>query len=138
MDKKQLKQYLLTWLNSVGRDGTLSLTYYTKGKNNNWYCDIYFYDYTTHYRGETKACGYGYDKQSTSVSNALNIFKTIFKRYKSGKHKTSYGLYDDNSISYGIGISAVISCIKCFKNVKIKSIYNGINENNITLTIKRK
>ena len=116
---------------------SLSLTFYTKGKNNNnWYCYYMYYNYNNRLTGTTKATGYGYDKMSTCVSNALNLFKDKFKRYsKNAKHYTSYGLLSDNSISYGIGLSSVLACIKCFKNVKVKNIYYGINENNIRLEI---
>lgn len=98
----------------------LKMEYYTKGNNNNWYCDYYMYNYNNSEQGTTKATGYGYDKQSTCVSKAINIYKNLYKRYgKNAKKYTSYGLDKNNTISYGIGINAVINCIKCFKNVKI-------------------
>lgn len=100
----------------------LKLEYYTKGNNNNWYCDYYMFNYVNYEQGTTKATGYGYDKQSTCVSKAINIYKKLYKRYgKNAKKYTSYGLDEDNTISYGIGINAVINCIKCFKNVKMVS-----------------
>lgn len=114
----------------------LTLTYYIKGKNNNWYCD-YVYSNSNEYKtGTTRATGWGYDKQSTCVSNAINLFKDKYIRYTEyAKKYTSYGLYEDNTISYGIGISAVLHCVKCFKNVKIIRAYYGKFENRITLYI---
>lgn len=121
------------------KNSTLVLTYYVKGSNGNWYCDYKYFNGEEYKHGETKATGYGYDKQSTCVSNALNLFKNKFVRYnKNAKKYTRYGLYEDNTITYGIGIGAVLGCIKCFKNVKIQSIYNGINEQSITLSIIEK
>lgn len=114
----------------------LELTYYTKGNNNNYYCDYYFYNGKEYEKGTTKATGYGYDKESTCVSNALNKYKHLFKRYgKKAKNYTRYGLYEDNSISYGIGINAVENCLKCFKNVKIIKEYNGIRESYLKIEI---
>lgn len=98
----------------------LKINYYIKGNNNNWYADYYIYDGLNFEQGTTKATGYGYDKQSTSVSNAINKYKHLYKRYgKRAKKYESYGLYKDNTISYGIGINAVRKCLECFKNVKI-------------------
>ena len=114
----------------------LKLTYYTKGRNNNWYCDYYFYNGKEYNTGTTKATVYGYDKESTCVSNAINKYKHLFKRYgKQAKKYKSYGLYEDNSISYGIGISAVLRCIECFKNVKVTEVYEGKHESMIKLEI---
>lgn len=135
MTRKEFQKYLLSKKDSKLKS-TISLTYYIKGNNNNWYCELYYYDDNIYYQETLKATGYGYDKKSTCVSNAINIFKDIFKRYnKNAKKYTRYGLYQDNSISYGIGIGAVLGCVKCFKNAKIKSTYNGINENNIIMEV---
>ena len=101
----------------------LKLTYYTKGRNNNWYCDFYFYNGKEYEKGTTKATGYGYDKESTCVSNAINKYKHLFKRYgRNAKKYKTYGLYDDNTISYGIGIETVLRCIKCFKESRLTRI----------------
>ena len=135
MSEKEFKKYLLSKKESKIK-GNISLTYYTKGNNNTWYCELAYYDTDKYYTNTYRATGWGYDKQSTCVSNAINTFKEVIKRYnKRAKNYTRYGLYEDNSISYGIGIGSVLGCIKCFKNVKIKSIYNGINEHNIKLEI---
>lgn len=115
------------------RKGYLKLNYYTKGRNNNWYCDYYYYNGETYEQGTTKATGYGYDKQSTAISNAINKIKDkyIMKKCYKWEHETSaraihrktgreiYGIYKDKSISYGIGKNCVINCLQCFKNVKV-------------------
>ena len=112
--------------------GYLKLNYYTKGNNNNWYCDYYYYNGETYEQGTTKATGYGYDKQSTAVSNAINKFKDKYtlKRGIKWEHETSarattkdggniYGIYKDKVISYGIGLNSVINCLNAFSNVKV-------------------
>lgn len=112
----------------------LSFTYYCKGKNYSWYCEYEGGINGEYIQGKTKASGYGYDKESTCLSNAINKFKTYWIRYnKKAKKYSSYGLDSDNSISYGIGYPAVKQCLKCFKNVKITSEYFGINESNIKI-----
>ena len=114
----------------------ISFTLYTKGNNNNWYCDYVMYNYENYESGTTRARGYGYDKHSTALSNAINRFSKYYKRYnKKAKKYTSYGLYEDNTISYGIGMSAVLKCLKCFKNVKIKSVYYGRSEDNLKIEV---
>lgn len=116
----------------------LRLTIYKNSpRNATVYCDYWYYNNITRefQNGRTKAGGYGYDKWCTACSNALNIFKEKFTRYKKGKYKTSYGLDNDNSIDYGIGLNAVIDCIRCFKNVKINKIYYGKYEDCIELYI---
>lgn len=110
----------------------LKLNYYTKGSNNNWYCDYYYYNGETYEQGTTKATGYGYDKQSTAISNALNKFKNKFTFKKGIKWEsetsshaitknngTIYGIYKDKTISYGIGLNSVINCLNAFSNVKV-------------------
>lgn len=112
----------------------LNFTYYCKGKNNTWYCEYKGYINNEYISGITKATGYGYDKESSCLSNAINKFKNCWIRYnKKAKKYSSYGLYEDNTISYGIGYEAVRECLKCFKNVKIVSEYFGLNENNIEI-----
>ena len=119
------------------KNAYLELTYYAKGNNNNWYCDYYYYDYDNYNQGTTKATGYGYDKQSTCLSNAINKYSYLFKRFgRKAKKYTSYGLDNDNKISYGIGVNAVINCLKCFKNVKIVEEYEGRYENYLKLKIE--
>ena len=112
--------------------GYLKMNYYTKGNNNNWYCDYYYYNGETYKQGTTRATGYGYDKQSTAVSNAINLFKDKYKvkrgikwRYTASMRAITkdggeiYGIYNDKSISYGIGLNSVINCLNAFSNVKV-------------------
>ena len=111
----------------------LSFTFYTKtGKI--WYCEYIGSIDNKFIKGKSIAGGYGYDKESTCLSKSINKFNNHWVRYsKKSKKYNSYGLYDDNTISYGIGVSAVIKCLKCFKNVTITNLYFGINENNIKI-----
>lgn len=94
-----------------------------------------------------KVAGWGYDKHSTALSNGLNLFKTIYKKkttlklkdkeYYTKDNKRVYGLYKDNSISYGIGASSVLLAVKHgFSNLKLKSQYYGINEDNFKFEVK--
>ena len=117
----------------------LELTVYNKG-GQTWYCDYYFYNGRTYGQGTTKAAGWGYDKHSTALSNAINKFMYLFKLKRgvkwespnSGhsqiKNKTYYGLYNFNNylfIDYGIGASSVINCLGLFSNVKLKEAHYG-------------
>lgn len=124
---------------------TLKMELYTKG-GSQWYCDYYFYNGISSERGTTKAGGYGYDKHSTVASNAINKFKFLYKMKNSIKwdgieHLTLkdgsriYGLYKEKDISYGIGISSVLNCLKAFSNVKIKYINYGQKSDFIHLEI---
>lgn len=113
----------------------LKMEIYSKG-GSTWYCDYYFYNGISSERGTTKAGGYGYDKHSTATSSAINRFRFLYK-IKSGikwddmEHLTLkdgskiYGLYKDKDISYGIGLSSILNCLKAFSNVKIKYINYG-------------
>jgi hypothetical protein len=114
---------------------TLKLEIYTKG-GSQWYCDYYFYNGLGYEKGTTKAGGYGYDKHSTATSNAINKFKFLYKfknglqwdgrRYVNTKQgKRIYGVYEDKTISYGIGISSVMNCLNAFNNVKVVSVNYG-------------
>ena len=123
----------------------LELTIYQKG-GSTWYCDFYFYNGINYEKGTTKASGYGYDKHSTATSEAINKYKFLYN-FKNGlkwdgmEHITTkdgsriYGLYKTKSISYGIGLSSVLNCLKGFSNVKIKSIHYGKYEDFIHLEI---
>lgn len=124
---------------------TLKLEIYSKG-GATWYCDYYFYNGISGERGTTKASGYGYDKHSTAASNAINKFKFLYK-FKNGikwdgiEHlflkdgSRIYGLYKEKDISYGIGISSVLNCLKAFSNVKIKYVNYGQKSDLIHLEI---
>lgn len=98
--------------------------------------------------------GYGYDRWSTALSNGLNLFKNIYKIKTTLKKKTVnsmtgfkefytkndrrvYGLYEDGAISYGIGVSSVLDCIKeGFSNIKMTSSYSGKYEDGYSFKIK--
>ena len=111
----------------------LSFTCYTK-TGNIWYCEYVGSVNDEYIKGKTKAGGYGYDKEASCLSNAINKFKNYWIRYnKRAKKYSSYGLYSDNTIGCGIGYSAVRNCLECFKNVKITSEYFGTNESNIKI-----
>ena len=112
----------------------INFTYYCKGKNNTWYCEYQGYVNNEYVEGKTRAGGFGYNKESTCLANAINKFKEYWIRYnKKAKKYSSYGLNENNAISYGIGYSSVKYCLECFKNVKIVSEYFGLNENNIKI-----
>lgn len=124
---------------------TLKMEIYNKG-GYTWYCDYYFYNGISSERGTTKASGYGYDKHSTVASNAINKFKFLYKmkngiKWNDIEHLTLkdgskiYGLYKEKDISYGIGISSVLNCLKAFSNVKIKYINYGQKSDFIHLEI---
>ena len=99
-----------------------------------------------------KVGGYGYDRHSTALSNGLNLFKNIYKKKTTLKYKADYcslkeyytkdnkrvyGLSKDNSISYGIGTSAVLYAVKeGFSNLKLTSQYYGLNEDSFKFEIK--
>jgi len=113
----------------------LKLEIYNTG-GQTWYCDYFFYNGLGHEIGTTKASGYGYNKHSTVISNAINKFKFLYK-FKNGlqwdgmehintkQGKRIYGIYRDKHISYGLGISSVIDCLNAFNNIKVISINYG-------------
>lgn len=123
----------------------LKLTIYQRG-GSCWYCDYYFYNGITSEQGTTRAGGYGYDKHSTVISNAINKFNILY-RFKNGlkwenmahvrtkQNKILYGIYKDKCINYGIGFSSVINCLNAFSNVKIKQVYHGQKEDFVHLEI---
>jgi len=120
----------------IKKTNILELTLYSKGAT--WYCDYYFYNGDTYEKGTTKATGYGYDKHSTALSNAINLFNYLFT-FKRGikwdghehatiKNRTFYGCDNKKYISYGIGADSVVNCLGLFNNVKLIQTYNGKNE----------
>jgi len=113
----------------------LELTLYSKGAS--WYCDYYFYNGETCETGTTRATGYGYDKHSTALSQAINHFNYLFT-FKRGikwesefsshsnlKNKHFYGCLPSKYIDYGIGASSVLNCLSMFKNVKLLEQHYG-------------
>lgn len=126
----------------------LKLSLYTKG-GSTYYCNYYFYNGINYERGTTKAGGYGYDKQSTAASNAINKYKMLFNIKKGVKWPnknsmhaqlkdgtTTYGVYNDKTISYGIGLSSVLNSLKVFSNVKVIETFFGDKETFIKIEIK--
>lgn len=126
---------------------TLELTLYTKKNGSCWYCHYYFYNGRTYEEGTTRASGYGYDKHSTALSNAINHFNYLFT-FKKGikwesestahstlKNKIFYGCYKDKSISYGIGEGSVLNCLGLFNNVKLIDRHYGMHEDFYKLEI---
>lgn len=113
----------------------LKMEVYNKG-GSSWYCDYYFYNGLNYEKGTTKAGGYGYDKHSTVISDAINKFAFLY-RFKNGlkwdgvshvttkQNKRLYGIYKDKNISYGIGVSSVMGCLNAFNNVKTVSVLYG-------------
>lgn len=129
-------------------ESDLVLTIYNKG-GLTWYCDYYFYNGLGYEQGTTKASGYGYDKQSTAASEAINKFNFLYNIKQGTKweyngsmraitkdNKTYYGIYKDKHISYGIGLSSVLNCIGVLSNVKIKYQHFGNKTISIHLQIK--
>ena len=114
---------------------TLELTLYTKGNGTTWYCDYYFYNGYTYEKGTTKASGYGYDKHSTALSNAINHFNYLFTfkkgiKWDGSEHATIknhyfYGCDNKKSIGYGIGSNSVLNCLGLFSNVKLIDQHYG-------------
>lgn len=129
-------------------ESDLILTIYNKG-GLTWYCDYYFYNGLGYEQGTTKASGYGYDKQSTAASEAINKFKFLYNikqgtkwNYKTDMHpvlkngSSVYGVYKDKTISYGIGITSVLNCLQIFSNVKKLESHFGNKEITIKIQIK--
>ena len=129
-------------------ESNLILTVYNRG-GLTWYCDYYFYNGLSYDQGTTKASGYGYDKQSTAASEAINKFKFLYNikqgtkwNYKTDMHpvlkdgSSVYGVYKNKIISYGIGITSVLNCLKVFSNVKKIETHFGEKTTTIKLQIK--
>ena len=117
----------------------LEMTLYSKGAS--WYCDYYFFNGDKYEKGTTRATGYGYDKHSTALSQALNHFNYLFT-FKRGikwdgefsshsrlHNQTFYGCLPSKYIDYGIGASSVLNCLKMFNNVKLLEQHYGKFEN---------
>lgn len=123
----------------------LKMEIYSKG-GSSMYCDYYFYNGISSERGTTRANGYGYDKESTALSNAINKYKNLYK-FRNGlkwddmehvatkENKRIYGICKDKTISYGIGISSALNCLNAFSNVKIKYVNYGLKTTFIHIEI---
>ena len=123
---------------------TLELTVYNKG-GSTWYCDYYFCNGLTYEIGTTKAGGYGYDKHSTALSQAINHFNYLFT-FKRGitwdgsehskiKNRSFYGCGKSKHIGYGIGASSVLNCLGLFNNVKLIEQHYGKYEDYFKIEI---
>lgn len=138
------------------KNGSIKITLYSKG-GQTYYGQVYANfnlanNENIHINHLIKVGGWGYDRHSTALSNGLNLFKTIYKKKTTLKYKNNcygykeyytkdnkrvYGLYKDNSISYGIGANSVLYAVKeGFSNLKITSEYYGLNEDNFRFEIK--
>lgn len=159
-NKKDLEQALKGITNKDIKGGSITVTIYT-GKGTSVLYDtsanIYLKDSDEgiyYYKEAGRIGGGGYDRWSTALSEGLNNFKSIykikttlkkkvvneltgFKEFYTKKGRRVYGLYENGSISYGIGVSSVLDCVKNgFSNLKLTSAYYGKNEDRFTFEIK--
>ena len=77
-------------------ENDLKLTIYNKGSAV-WYCDYYFFNGAIFERGTTRAGGYGYDKQSTAASEAINKFNVLYNLRKSLKFESKTSMVATNT-----------------------------------------
>lgn len=161
-NEKDLQQALKGLTNKDIKGGSITVTIYNKGQfvgydvnatiekktDGNTYDQEAFIYY---YKEGARVGGWGYDRWSTALSNGLNLFKNIWKikttlkkrknygvkEYYTKSGARVYGLYEDASISYGIGTDAVLYAIKNgISNLKMTSAYYGKQEDRFTFEIK--
>ena len=145
------------------KDASINITIYTKPNASSVFYDVSIniekkhdgeqYDennYISFYKEGMRVGGWGYDRWSTTLSNGLNLLKNIYKikstLKKQGEHareyytkdgRRVYGLYEDGSISYGIGTNSVLNAVKYgFSNVKLTKAHYGKNEDFFSFKIK--
>lgn len=145
------------------KDASINITIYTKPNASSVFYDVSIniekkhdgeqYDeknYISFYKEGLRVGGWGYDRWSTALSNALNLLKNIYKikstlkrqgkyvkEYYTKDGRRVYGLYEDGSISYGIGTDAVLNAVKYgFSNVKLTKAHYGKYENFFSFKIK--
>ena len=143
------------------KNGFITVTIYTKSSGSSVLYDVHANIYTKesdegiyYYNEGSRIGGYGYDRWSTALSEGLNLFKNIykikttlkkktvnrltgFKEFYTKKDRRVYGLYENGSISYGIGVSSVLDAVKeGFSNLKLTSTYYGKNEDRFTFEFK--
>lgn len=159
-NKKDL-QDALKGLNSKDiKSGSITVTIYTS-KGSSVLYDVNASIYTKnseegiyYYKEGARIGGGGYDRWSTALSEGLNMFKNIYKikttlkykkvnqltgfgEYYTRKDRRVYGLYKDGSISYGIGVDAVLYAVgEGLSNLKLTSAYYGKNEDCFKFEIK--
>ena len=160
-NNKELHEALknLNYKNIKG--GSITVTIYTKPSGSSVLYDVNASIYLKesdegiyYYKEGSRIGGGGYDRWSTALSEGLNLFKNIykikttlkkktvnsltgFKEFYTKKDRRVYGLYMDGGISYGIGTSSVLDCVKNgFSNLKLTSAYYGKNEDRFTFEVK--
>lgn len=160
-NKKDLKKELEGITNKDIKSGSITITIYTKPSASSVLYDVNASIYLKnkeygiyYYKEADRIGGGGYDRWSTALSEGLNLFKNIykikttlkkktvnevtgFKEFYTRKGRRVYGLYENGAISYGIGTSSVLDCVKeGFSNLKLTSAYYGKNEDRFTFEIK--
>ena len=143
------------------KSGSITIIIYTKPNASSVLYDVNasFYlkdreDGIYYYKEGNRIGGGGYDRWSTALSEGLNLFKNVykikttlkkktvneltgFKEFYTRKNKRVYGLYENKSISYGIGVSSVLDCVKeGFSNVKLTRANYGKYEDMFTFEVK--
>jgi hypothetical protein len=118
--------------------GTIAL----KTNDTNYNEENYIYFYIE----KMSVGGGGYDRWSTALSNSINIFKNVLKLKNSIKWENEYngylknsrlyGLYQDKTISYGIGVPSVLYATKGYKNLELTKQYQGKYEDSYSFEIK--
>ncbi len=158
--KKDLEKALKNITYKDIKSGSIRMVIYTKPSASSVFYDINASIYlkndeSIYYSKEgNKIGGYGYDRWSTALSEGLNLFKKLykikttlkkktvnkmtgFKEFYTRKDRRVYGLYEDGSISYGIGVSSVLEAVKeGFTNIKQTSGYSGKYEDGYNFIIK--
>lgn len=160
-NKKELHDAIKDLDSKNIKSGSITVTIYTKPSASSVLYDVSASIYTKesdegiyYYNEGARIGGGGYDRWSTALSEGLNLFKNIykikttlkkktvnsltgFKEFYTKKDRRVYGLYENGSISYGIGVSSVLDAVKeGFSNVKLTSAYYGKNEDRFTFEIK--
>lgn len=160
-NKKDLEKALKNINYKDIKSGSITVTIYTKKSASSVLYDVNASLYVKnqdegiyYFKEADRIGGGGYDRWSTALSEGLNLFKncyrikttlkkvtvnklTGFKEFYTRKDRRVYGLYEDGSISYGIGVSAVLDAVKNgFSNLKLTSAYYGKNEDRFTFQIK--
>ena len=159
-NKKDLEKALKGLTSKDIKSGSITVTIY-KGKSAGVLYDVGANIYTHdsdhgiyYYKEGSRIGGGGYDRWSTALSEGLNLFKNIWKikttlkykkvneftgfgEYYTRKDRRVYGLYKDGSISYGIGVDAVLYAVcEGLSNLKLTNAYYGKNEDRFSFEVK--
>lgn len=160
-NKKDLQDALKGLTSKDIKSGSITITIYTKPNGSSVLYDVNASIYTKnsddgiyYYKEGARIGGGGYDRWSTALSEGLALFKSIYKikttlkykkvnqltgfgEYYTRKDRRVYGLYKDGSISYGIGVDAVLYAVdEGLSNLKLTSAYYGKYEDRFTFEIK--